>query len=429
MRFGILMTAAMIVAFATLAAGSSNTNSLARVAVEGKGNESMEAIQELRSRGQVGLDAVFAEFESEIREFKAGKTPQNWTKIEKALDQVAKQKDAYSSRLYWHTDLNTAIAEAGVENKPILSLRLLGGLDEEYSCANSRFFRSILYSDPDISKVLRQKYVLHWESVRPAPKITIDFGDGRKLVRTITGNSIHYVLQRNGRILDALPGLYAPQVFHDYLKELATLEKDVLKNPRRIRDYQVAKTRSIINDWDRKLALLNKKMPRKSPKPKTIVSEGTVISITPDALTASTRALTKAVVERPAVLALMPQLSRLREATGIDDWKSLAAVGKKVWLSPESIEFVRRKSGTTSKAEFEKLIDNLKEYVAIDTLQNEYRFHTEIMSWLTPIVSSNLKAFNKRVYSQLFLTPASDKWLGLYAPDIYSAVENNGVVQ
>src|SRR6202008_4526475 len=97
--------------------------------------------------------------------------------------------------------------------KPILSLRLLGKLTDELSCANSRFFRTVLYSNVAISSTLRNEFILHWQTVRPVPMITIDFGDGRKLQRTITGNSIHYVLDSDGQIIDALPGVYGPAAF------------------------------------------------------------------------------------------------------------------------------------------------------------------------------------------------------------------------
>ena len=39
----------------------------------------------------------------------------------------------------------------------------------------------------------------------PAPRITIDFGDGRQIVRTITGNSIHYVLTSDGQEIAGIP--------------------------------------------------------------------------------------------------------------------------------------------------------------------------------------------------------------------------------
>ena len=129
------------------------------------------------------------------------------------IDAVAQQRDAHASRLFWHTDLASAKADAARSGKPILSLRLLGNLDEDRSCANSRFFRSVLYANENVSGWLREHYVLHWQSLRPVPKLSIDFGDGRRIERTITGNSIHYILDPNGEIIDAIPGLYGPQAF------------------------------------------------------------------------------------------------------------------------------------------------------------------------------------------------------------------------
>src|SRR5258706_12056741 len=111
------------------------------------------------------------------------------------------------------------MGEAKRTNRPILSLRLLGRLDEELSCANSRFFRKLLYPDPRINLVLRRDFVLHWQSVRPVPRVTIDFGDGRRIERTLTGNSLHVVLDPRGHAADALPGLMSPDVFLDQLAQ------------------------------------------------------------------------------------------------------------------------------------------------------------------------------------------------------------------
>ena len=137
---------------------------------------------------------------------------------ERTLDAVCAQRDCAASGLYWYTDLDLARAEALRTGKPILSLRLLGRLDEEVSCANSRFFRTVLYPDPRVSQVLRERFVLHWASERPVPRLSIDFGDGRRLEGTITGNSVHYVLDTRGRVVDALPGLYGPGLFLDRLQ-------------------------------------------------------------------------------------------------------------------------------------------------------------------------------------------------------------------
>jgi len=115
--------------------------------------------------------------------------------------------------LVWFSDLERALAEARRTRRPVLSLRLLGRFDEELTCANSRFFKRMLYPEPRVHRLLREAFVLHWQSVRPVPIVTIDFGDGRRIKRTLTGNSLHVVLDPRGRPVDALPGLFDPDTF------------------------------------------------------------------------------------------------------------------------------------------------------------------------------------------------------------------------
>ena len=38
-----------------------------------------------------------------------------------------------------------------------------------------------------------------------------------------------------------------------------------------------------------------------------------------------------------------------------------------------------------------------------------------------------LPPLNKKVFAELFLTPASDPWLGLYSPETYVALDGGGV--
>jgi hypothetical protein len=90
-------------------------------------------MQDFRSMGRAGLDAYVKRYGSFAS---------------RDLDHVCAQKDGHTSLLYWHTDLDAALADARRARRPILSLRLLGRLDEELSCANSRFFRKLLYPDP-----------------------------------------------------------------------------------------------------------------------------------------------------------------------------------------------------------------------------------------------------------------------------------------
>lgn len=143
------------------------------------------------------------------------------------IDAVAAQRDAYAGRLYWHTDLDAAKQEARATGKPILSLRMLGNLDDEYSCANSRFFRTALYTDEQLGNTLRSEFVLHWQSVRPVPVITIDMGDGRVIRRTITGNSCHLVLDAEGRPVDVIPGLYGPRTFETLAQRAADVCRQI----------------------------------------------------------------------------------------------------------------------------------------------------------------------------------------------------------
>ena len=167
--------------------------------------------------GPQHLASLLASNAAEIAHMKAGlaagQSKPEWARLRAEIDAAAHQRDAAWSGLYWYTSLPDALAAAKREGKPVLSLRLLGQLDEELSCANSRFFRTALYANEAISKELRNYWILHWESVRPAPKVTIDFGDGRTLVRTITGNSLHYVLDADGRPRDVIPGLWGPGDF------------------------------------------------------------------------------------------------------------------------------------------------------------------------------------------------------------------------
>ena len=184
--------------------------------------------------GPKHLTTLLAENETEIRSLRENKTrlddPRH-AELRNQIDSAAHQRDAFVSGLYCHTDIASAQAEAERTKKPILSLRLLGRLDEEYSCANSRFFRTVLYANEEVSKLLREQFVLHWKSVRPAPLLTIDMGDGRRIKRTITGNSIHYVLNSKGQVIDALPGIYSPDAFRIALSRslLQARESQALK--------------------------------------------------------------------------------------------------------------------------------------------------------------------------------------------------------
>ena len=114
--------------------------------------EADAAVTALRAQGAEGLSALTSAYRAAIDRHRADPTlvEPMWPRLAAALDAVAAQKDAWASGLYWYTDLDAAKAEAQRTGRPILSLRLLGTLDTEFSCANSRFFRTVLYPNAQV---------------------------------------------------------------------------------------------------------------------------------------------------------------------------------------------------------------------------------------------------------------------------------------
>ncbi len=71
----------------------------------------------------------------------------------------------------------------------------------------------MLLSNPEAAAFISKNFIPCWQSVRPVPKVTIDFGDGRVMRRTLKGNTVFYVVTPEGRVVDALPGVYTPSDF------------------------------------------------------------------------------------------------------------------------------------------------------------------------------------------------------------------------
>lgn len=415
-----------------------NAENLAKQAVSADPSESQSAIKSLREMNQQGLDAVFEVYSNEIETFRtSGQKAENWQRISDAIDSVAMQKDAYASKLFWHTDLEQAKAEAAKSNKPILSLRLLGNLNEEFSCANSRFFRSILYSNAEISKYLRENYVLHWKSVRPAPKVTIDFGDGRKIERTLTGNSIHYVLDNSGRVIDAMPGLNSPHKFLRFVKMAGIYsywsensEKKLNVSGFKNRDEQLTSYRS--NYYRSLYASINQIGNQLNLKFDAKKETKRKFEEMPPAMLATFVVATKMAVEIRILRNITADLTRYGdEQVNLEQWKQIAALSEnKAKLDEQSRAFIRNQisSNDPSEKQFTSLIQKLEDYVSVDTARNEFLMRLTLLVWLNKGLDKDLEKLNEKVYSELFLTPNEDKWLGLYAPDLYTALDGNGVV-
>lgn len=435
-KFSLLLPALLLFATVQLAQAKTAPELLVRKALSANAKESASAVAELRSMGPSGLTLLLEkygiEIERQVMDPSAVATSE-WRRLSTALDAVSQQKDSYLSGLYWYTDFTQAKAAARAAGKPILSLRLLGKLSEELSCANSRFFRTVLYPNSEVSKMLRDRFILHWQSVRPAPRVTIDFGDGRKLERTLTGNSIHYILDANGVPIDALPGLYGPAAFRRSLDRIEKIFNELAKPGNRKLAHHRERLNAINLEWVADIQSSGGKIPES-----IIVVRGT--DGKPTAVEVAPLAMTKMVSEATLLRSMTAGTQALGAISDEAIWRKIAMLHlADAKLDARSISLIKRKtqgafmadgSKTSLETALEKLVNQLEMNIALDTVRNEYLLHPKLHAWLS--VDSrrdNVDELNAKVYAELFLTPASDPWLGLFSEETYMALENGGIVR
>jgi len=453
----LAMTAALLTASVALggppitptdSAGKRSTEALSRRALTAGKDESANAIAGLRSMGPEGLRAFLeansAEIEAAVkahgdsrnqslrREGNQDNQLDQSNQVLAALDSICQQKDCYASQLYWYTDLEQAKAAARAQGKSILSLRLLGRLDEDLSCANSRLSRITLYANEQVSKLLRERFVLHWQSVRAVPKVTIDFGDGRKMERTLTGNSVHYILDSEGRLIDVLPGMYGPGAFMRELVRASSTATDLAasrtdeERKTALRRYHEARFNEVENAWlnDVRRTGLTVAPSREIP------NDMGPRSNPPSALRAAAAAISKAVmVERP-VLRGMSEDPKSLDSIGNDaGWLMIAGLhAGDATLDQATRALMSFKDPSLTGARFLTAITALEHTIAEDTVRNEYVFRARIHRWLASgVVDSDLRSLNEKIYAELFLTPSWDTWLGLRPMSSYSGIDNDGV--
>jgi hypothetical protein len=417
-----------------------------QVSIAATAKISSAEIDRYRSQGYPGLDEFLKINGTELAKLRTQTDNPRWQALNTALDRICKQRDCDASRLYWHTDLAAAKQAAAASNKPILSLRMLGNLDEDLSCANSRFFRITLYSHPEIAKLLRDKYVLHWQSVRPVPKVTIDFGDGRKVQQTITGNSIHYILDKTGQPIDGLPGLYAPQAFKRQLiqgAEFVAKYHQLASNDRQsaIDTYHQNQLVSLQTNWQQDMAKLGINV----PIPQSLPS----LNTPPTAAEASRVAMAKMAIELPMLRRSQIFSQRedlLKKATEDTVWEKLGELHQAdATLAENSRELIRRKqpqlaslnpqARSDNSDPIPALINKFQKLIAIDSIRNEYLLHSQIHKWFMKsgtgfsFIATDVDKLNDIVYEKLFLTPASDRWLGLMPGDGYTGIDRDGIIR
>ncbi len=407
-------TIALCAAMRPAAAGIDLPALIADATSENRQNAASAAVT-LRSLGQPGLDALFMAHAGTIEAQRAwllgeGPAPEEapWERLSAALDRVGLQRDNWAAGLYWHTDLGQAKQVAAATGRPILSLRLLGRLDEDRSCANSRFFRTALYANESIAWTLREKFVLHWESMRPVPTLTIEFGDGRRIERTITGNSMHMVLDEQGRPIDALPGLHGPGEFQNWLSATTQLAKALhtAREPGRaamLLDYHVM-------EQDR-----------------TMVSIGSMRDGRRVVFEAARIAPTKMMVEMPVLEGMFGG----RDTVALDQaaWDQLADAQKAgCRLDRNSLALMSAKLGKPGHPD-PAVVESFERSLAMDTARNRLDLHHRVHGWFAAGQVGDSAALAARIYDELFLMPAADPWLGLAPAGAYAALDGGGLLE
>ena len=421
-----------------------NSGNLAMKAMSNDSATAEKAIGELRVLGPQGIELFLAAHEDDFQK----KSRQEIMTLHHSLDLIAGQKDAYYSRLYWYNDLEKAKSAARITKKPILSLRMLGKLTDDLSCANSRLFRTTLYANQSVASHLRENFILHWSAERPVPVVTIDYGDGRVLKRTLTGNSIHYVLTPEGKPIEAIPGLYTPNEFLNRLKEAEALF--ALVNEKNEADAR----REIIKFHQNRRMILAKFAQSKN----IIVGSAPFVEL-PDITAMQPQYLTvgKRRIETPLLLEIedlnpakfkrnAPQPSEKDRGPSLNPWENIKGEnigGENPWIElaeelnyimefdSSSLSLIREKNilKYADQAALEIDLNALKEGTPVETIRNEILLHLQLHDWF--VQNDYQEAFsdlNTNVYAELFLTPRSDKWLGLLPADVFSGIDGDGII-
>ncbi|WP_372364982.1 hypothetical protein [Candidatus Uabimicrobium sp. HlEnr_7] len=290
--------------------------------------------------------------------------------------------------------------------------------------------RTVLYANKRLSTYLRNNFILCWQSERPVPVVTIDFGNGRIVKRTITGNAAHYVMDSQGNLLDVIPGIYSAKTFQQVLTEsfrLWDMVNDVSGFRRELilEAHHRVRLKKIRKAWNRdlkKLGLTNISQSKPSGSSKS--------------MRAVRRTKSKRGIEIPVmqIVQKLPGISTLRQKTLKSTWQQMAHLhGENAKLDSGSLNFIKWQNPikiTASKALIEnplaRLISNFEQSLAVDTIRNEYEFHSQIHQWFCE--GEQTKGFtyiNNRVFSEIFLTPANEPLLDL--GNAYTGLRSGGI--
>lgn len=153
----------------------------------------------------------------------------------------------------------------------------------------------MLFSHPEVADFLSSSFECAWESVRPVPRLSIDFGDGRRLERTLRGNIATYVCTSAGETLDLIPGVVTAETYVARLRESLGMFARVRHMTSAPGAPATVAVRAAVAEWQ-------------SLRTRSEVLGALRASDDPSADAGAFRAFSKARVERPLESALIPPL-------------------------------------------------------------------------------------------------------------------------
>jgi hypothetical protein len=304
-----------------------------------------------------------------------------------------------------------------------------------------------------------QRGLLHWSSERDIPRVTIEFGDGRRMESTVTGNSVHVVLAADGTVLDALPGLYFPAAFKAELDGALALVTAIgaragADRARLIRDHHRALGAAASAAW--RAAAGTPVLPGRA-RLATIADRAELLALGQRA------AMSKAFVEVPTLKVISAAASPGDVAADVELW---AAVGQGLYgiggltlgpvpglgdgslalpaaaakaapppppahvLASSTRALIAQVHGATGAGpSADAVIDKFERVMVADTAQNQLNLRPRISAELAERGGDlDFDAFTAWVYPTVFSMPREDAWLGLLPRTDYSGLPGDGVV-
>jgi hypothetical protein len=89
----------------------------------------------------------------------------------------------------------------------------------------------VLFSDKTVAEYINTHCEPSWKSLRPVPKVSIDFGNGVKVNRTLNGNIATFICTTDGTVVDVIAGMHTPENYSQRLQLAVKLASDLPADP------------------------------------------------------------------------------------------------------------------------------------------------------------------------------------------------------